>query len=368
MGSATLEQIASIVNGRVVGDSKIAIGDARPVENAGPGDITFIADDRVARALRTSPASAALVGPHFRIRAQGIAPNLPLIEVEDPLDAFVKVRTHLRGAAAPRWTGIHPKAYIAATAKIGRNVAIHPFAYVGEYSVIGDGTTIHPGAVISAHCQIGTDCVIHANVVIYDEIRIGNRVEIHSGSVIGSDGFGYRMREGRHDKIPQTGIVEIADDVEIGANCTIDRGTFEATVIGEGTKIDNLVMIGHNNLIGRHNMICGQVGLAGSCKTGDYVVMAGQVGVKDHTEIGHKAVIGAQAGVHRNVPDGQQLLGSPAMPIREQRRIFQMIARLPEMHNQVRELVTAMERIKLLAAQAGVSLGPLETGQGEETA
>lgn len=368
MASATLEQIASIVNGRVVGDVNVAIGDARPVENAGPGDITFIADDRVARALRSCPASAALVGPHFRMRAQGIAPNLPLVEVEDPLDAFVKVRTHLRGATAPRWTGIHPKAYIAATAKIGKNVAIHPFAYVGEYSVIGDGTTLQSGAVISAHCHLGSNCVIHANVVIYDETRIGNRVEIHSGTVIGSDGFGYRMRDGRHTKIPQTGTVEIADDVEIGANCTIDRGTFEATVIGEGTKIDNLVMIGHNNQIGRHNMICGQVGLAGSCKTGDYVVMAGQVGVKDHTEIGNKVVIGAQAGVHRNVPDGQQLLGSPAMPIREQRRIFQMIARLPEMHNQVRELVAAMERIKLLAAQAGLSLTPMDSDPTDETA
>ena len=368
MASATLEQIATIVNGRVVGDANVSIGDARPVEIAGPGDITFIADDRVARALRACPASAALVGPHFRQRAQGIAPGLPLVEVDDPLDAFVKVRTHLRGQAAPRWTGIHPKAYIAATAKIGKNVAIHPFAYVGEYSVIGDGSTIHPGAVISAHCVLGADCVIHANAVIYDETKLADRVEIHSGTVIGSDGFGYRLKEGRHTKIPQTGTVEIASDVEVGANCSIDRGTFEATTIAEGTKIDNLVMIGHNNQIGRHNMICGQVGLAGSCKTGDYVVMAGQVGVKDHTEIGDQVLIGAQAGVHRNVPSGQQLLGSPAMPIREQRRIFQMVARLPEMHKQLRELITAMERIKQLAAQAGVSLAPLEANPNEETA
>ncbi len=138
-------------------------------------------------------------------------------------------------------------------------------------------------------------------------------------------------------KVPHTGSVAIGADVEIGANCTVDRGVFEATSIGEGTKVDNLVMIGHNNKIGRHNLLCGQVGVAGSCKTGDYVVMAGQAGIKDHTEIGDKVIVGAQAGVHRNVPPGQQILGSPAIPLREQRRVFQMIARLPEMHRQLRE-------------------------------
>jgi UDP-3-O-[3-hydroxymyristoyl] glucosamine N-acyltransferase len=367
MASTTLEQIATIVNGRVVGDGKVSIDDARPVEIAGPGDITFVSDDRVARALRACPASAALVGPHFRTRAQVIAPDLPLVEVDDPLDAFVKVRSHLRGGVPPRWVGIHPKAYIAATARIGRNVAIHPFAYVGEYTEIGDGSTLYPGAVVQSHCVVGKGCVLHANVVLYDETTLGDRVEIHSGTVLGGDGFGYRSKEGRHVKIPQTGTVEVSNDVEIGANCTIDRGTFEATTIGEGSKIDNLVMIGHNNQVGRHNMICGQVGLAGSCKTGDHVVLAGQVGVKDHTEIGDNVIIGAQAGVHRNVPSGQQLLGSPAMPIREQRRIFQMIARLPEMHQQVRELMAAMERIKILAAQAGVSLAPMESNSLEET-
>jgi UDP-3-O-[3-hydroxymyristoyl] glucosamine N-acyltransferase len=156
--------------------------------------------------------------------------------------------------------------------------------------------------------------------------------------VLGGDGFGYRLIDGRHVKIPQTGRVEIGDDVEIGANCTVDRATFEATRIGDGSKIDNLVMIGHNNQIGRHNLLCGQVGIAGSCKTGDYVVMAGQAGIKDKTEIGDRVMIGAQAGVHRNIAEGQQVLGSPAIPVREQRRIFQMIARLPEMHKQLREL------------------------------
>ncbi len=150
------------------------------------------------------------------------------------------------------------------------------------------------------------------------------------------------MVNGHHEKIPQLGSVEVGDDVEVGSNCTIDRGTFEATTIGDGSKIDNLVMVGHNNRIGRHNLLCGQVGIAGSCKTGDYVVMAGQAGIKDHTEIGDKVIVGAQAGVHRNVAAGQQILGSPAIPIREQRRIFQMIARLPDFNRQLRELAAQM--------------------------
>ena len=174
--------------------------------------------------------------------------------------------------------------------------------------------------------------------MLYPNVILGDRVEIHAGTVLGGDGFGYRQVDGRHVKIPHSGRLEVENDVEIGSNCTIDRATFETTRIGEGTKIDNLVMIGHNNQIGRHNLLCGQVGIAGSCKTGDYVVMAGQAGIKDNTQIGDRVIVGAQAGVHRNVPDGQHVLGSPAIPVREQRRIFQMIARLPEMHRQLREL------------------------------
>ncbi len=180
--------------------------------------------------------------------------------------------------------------------------------------------------------------IIHPNAVLYQGVQLGDRVEVHAGTVLGGDGFGYRLQNGRHVKVPQAGKVEVGDDVEIGANCTIDRGTFEATAIGEGTKIDNLVMIGHNNQIGRHNILCGQAGIAGSCKTGDYVVMGGQVGIKDHVQIGDRVAVGAQAGVHRNIPSGQNVLGSPAIPIKEQRLIFAMIARLPEMHRQLREL------------------------------
>lgn len=335
---ATVEQLAELVRGRLVGDGSVAIRSARPVAEAGPGDITFIESERFAKQLRSSPASAAIVGPHFSVVNKETPTSLAVIEVDDPMTAFLAVRTHLSGSSRSRWTGIHPQSSVAPSARIGQDVAIYPFAYVGEDASIGDGTTLHPGAVIGAGCSIGRDCVIHPNAVLYPNVVLGDRVEVHAGTVLGGDGFGYRTTDGRHQKVPHSGRLEVGDDVEIGSNCTIDRATFEATRIGEGTKIDNLVMIGHNNQIGRHNLLCGQVGIAGSCKTGDYVIMAGQAGIKDNTRIGSGVIVGAQAGVHRNVPDGQNVLGSPAIPVREQRRVFQMIARLPEMHRQLREL------------------------------
>ncbi|MGZ3471258.1 MAG: UDP-3-O-(3-hydroxymyristoyl)glucosamine N-acyltransferase [Isosphaeraceae bacterium] len=342
---ATVEQLAALVRGRLVGDGSVSIRSARPVAEAGPGDITFIESERYAKLLRSSPASAAIVGPHFNHNRPSIKDDLAVIEVDDPISAFVAVRNHLSGEQRPRWTGIHPQACVAATARMGTNVAVYPFVFVGENAEIGDGRTLFPGVVIGEGCRIGQECTIHPNAVLYPDVVLNDRVEIHAGTVLGGDGFGYRQVSGRHVKIPHTGGLEVGSDVEIGANCAIDRATFEATRIGEGTKIDNLVMIGHNNQIGRHNLLCGQVGIAGSCTTGDNVVMAGQAGIKDKTQIGDGVIVGAQAGVHRNIPSGQQVLGSPAIPVREQRRIFQMIARLPEMHRQFRQLAAQIDVI-----------------------
>jgi UDP-3-O-[3-hydroxymyristoyl] glucosamine N-acyltransferase len=352
---ATVEQLAALVRGRLVGDGSVSIRSARPVGEAGPGDITFIENDRFAKLLRGSPASAAIVGPHFSIGRNDGDQSLAVIEVDDPMSAFLAVRTHLIGEQKARWTGVHPRACVAPTAQIGVDVAIYPFAYVGDGASIGDGTTLYPGAVVGDGCRLGRDCIVHANAVLYENVALGDRVEIHAGSVLGGDGFGYRQVDGRHVKIPHTGRLEVENDVEVGANSTIDRATFETTRIGEGTKIDNLVMVGHNNQIGRHNLLCGQVGISGSCKTGDYVVMAGQAGVKDKTQIGDRVIVGAQAGVHRNIPDGQNVLGSPAIPVREQRRIFQMIARLPEMHRQLRDLAAQIAAVSaLVSSESGV--------------
>ncbi len=344
---ATVEQLAALVRGRLEGDGNVPISSARPVAEAGPGDITFIENERYAKLLKGSPASAAIVGPHFK--ALGPA-EMPVIAVDDPITAFLAVRSHLVGAKPARWIGVHKMAAVSGTTVLGADVAVHAFVAIGENVVVGEGSTLHPGVVIGDRCQIGRDCIIHPNAVLYADVILGDRVEVHSGTVLGGDGFKYHMVDGRHVKVPHTGRVEVGDDVEIGSNCTIDRATFETTRIGAGTKVDNLVMIGHNNQIGRHNLLCGQVGIAGSCKTGDYVVMAGQAGIKDHTEIGDKSMVGAQAGVHRNIPAGQNVLGSPAIPIREQRRLFQIIARLPDMHRSLRDLAAQVAK---LTAQSG---------------
>jgi UDP-3-O-[3-hydroxymyristoyl] glucosamine N-acyltransferase len=367
---ATVEQLAALVRGRLVGNGSVPIRSARPVGEAGPGDITFIENERFAKLLRDSPASAAIVGPHFTVVPPDGSQDLAVIEVDDPMAAFLAVRSHLNGAPSPRWTGVHTQAWVAPTARLGQDVAIHPFVSVGDDAVIGDGTTLYPGAVIGAGCSLGRECTVHPNAVLYPNVILGDRVEVHAGTVLGGDGFGYRQTDGRHVKVPHSGRLEVGNDVEIGANCTIDRATFEATRIGEGTKIDNLVMIGHNNQVGRHNLLCGQVGIAGSCKTGDYVTMAGQAGIKDNTHIGDGVIVGAQAGVHRNIPDGQHVLGSPAVPVREQRRIFQMIARLPEMHRQLRELsaqVAVLTQALSLHPQADPRPGSLAAPDPDST-
>ena len=342
---ATLEQLAALVRGRLFGDGSVPIQGARPVGEARPGDITFIENERYAKLLRTSPASAAIVGPHFQRSVSG--PELPVIEVDDPISAFLAVRSHLDLPRKPRWTGIHPQAYVSATAKIGPGVAIHPFAYIGDGAEIGDDSTIYPGAVIGEGCKLGRAVVIRPNAVLYDGVTLGDRVEIHSGTVVGSDGFGFRQVDGRHVKVPQTGRVDVGDDVEIGANCAIDRATFDVTSIGAGSKIDNLVMIGHNNRIGRHNLLCAQVGIAGSCTTGDHVVLAGQAGIKDHTEIGDRVLVGAQAGVIKNIAAGAQVWGTPALASRDHHRLHTLITRLPELYKQIKVLSAQVSRLSV---------------------
>ena len=299
---ATVEQLAALVRGRLVGDGSVPIHSARPVGEAGPGDITFIENERYAKMLRTSPASAAIVGPHFkRPPAEPRACRSSRSTTRSPPSS--RSARHLGGgeqAAMDR----RPSAGLRRAdgpdrARTSRSIR-SPTSATRPWSATARRSTPAPWSATAAG-SAGTSS-LHPNAVLYDDVILGDRVEVHAGTVLGGDGFGYRLVDGRHVKIPQTGRVEVGDDVEIGANCTIDRATFEATRIGEGTKIDNLVMIGHNNQIGRHNLLCGQVGIAGSCKTGDYVVMAGQAGIKDKTEIGDRVIVGAQAGVHRNIP------------------------------------------------------------------
>jgi UDP-3-O-[3-hydroxymyristoyl] glucosamine N-acyltransferase len=262
----------------------------------------------------------------------------PIIRVADPLMAFVQVVQTLRGGPRLETHEVSAVAHVHPSAKLAPGVSVGPFAVIGEHAVIGENTTVHAGAVVGRGCRLGENVVIHPRVVLYDDCVLGNRVVVHAGAVIGADGFGYRVQDGRHVKVPQLGWVEIEDDVEIGACTTIDRGTFGPTCIGVGTKIDNLVMIGHNCRIGKHNILCSQVGIAGSTTTGDYVVMAGQVGVADHLTIGDHVTIMAKSGVSGNIPNGAQMLGTPAAPRREQVRVFSSLEKLPEIRRDVNRI------------------------------
>jgi UDP-3-O-[3-hydroxymyristoyl] glucosamine N-acyltransferase len=328
----TLQELANLVHGEVVGDGGLVIQAAHTLQEAVPGDITFVEDDKHAGLLHESRASAAVV-------PAALPPNgLPLIRVADPLSAFVTIVRHLHGRAEPPPHGLDPRAALHPTARLGPDISLFPFASVGEGSVLGARCCLYSGATVGRYCRLGDDVILYPNAVLYDGTVLGNRVIVHANAVLGADGFGYRQQDGRHVKVPQLGHVEIGDDCEIGACTTIDRGTFQATRVGEGTKIDNLVQVGHNCRVGRHNLFVSQMGIAGSSTTGDYVVVAGQAGIVDHVHLGDRAIIGAQAGVTKDVPAGQCMLGSPATPVREQKRILMTLEKLPEIRRDVQKI------------------------------
>jgi UDP-3-O-[3-hydroxymyristoyl] glucosamine N-acyltransferase len=350
--TVTVRQLAELVHGHVLGDGDLPIAAARPLREAQPGDITFVEDGKHAHLLHGCRASAAVVPSGLRIAdcrlqidprqngsSQSAICNLQsAIEVADPLAAFVTIVRQLHGRAEPPPHGIDPRASIHPTAQVGPDASIFPFASVGEGSVLGARCRLHSGAAVGRFCRLGDDVVLYPNAVLYDGTVLGHRVLVHANAVLGADGFGYRLQNGRHVKVPQLGRVEIGDDVEIGACTTIDRGTFQATRVGEGTKIDNLVMVGHNCQIGRHNLFVSQMGMAGSSSTGDYVVIAGQVGIVGHVHIGDRATIGGQAGVTKDVPAGERMLGAPATPEREQKRILMSLEKLPEIRRDLRRI------------------------------
>ncbi|MCZ2341989.1 MAG: UDP-3-O-(3-hydroxymyristoyl)glucosamine N-acyltransferase [Bacteroidales bacterium] len=329
----TVRQLAEQVRGEVLGDGDVLISNARTLFEAATGDITFVESERYRSVWENSPAAAAIVNAAIPINGR------PLIRVADPLSAFATILLNFRKPTTPPVAGhIHPSACVHPSAQIGTGSSIAPFAVIGEGAEIGARCLIHSGVAIGRNCRLGDDVVIYPNTVLYDNCQLGNRVIIHAGCVLGADGFGYRVQNGRHVKVPQLGTLEIGDDVEIGASTTIDRGTFGPTRIGEGTKIDNLVMIGHNCQIGRHNLFASQVGIAGSCTTGDYVVMAGQVGIADHRTIGAGAILGAKTGVVRDIPGGTRMLGLPAKPDRVEMRIWNFHEKLPQFLKDLRRI------------------------------
>ena len=336
----TLSDLARLVAGDVVGDGSCILVGANALNAAGPADITLLdSPDKVHLLARCGAAAVVLprdLGQNDR----------PAIQVDDVHAAFGKIVAFFRPATVNRPVGVSSKAIISATAAIASTAQVHPGATIGDNVEIGAGSIIHSGSHILADCRISENVTIFPGAMLYENTRVGPRCIIHSGAVLGAYGFGYKLVDGRHVLSAQLGFVELGPDVEVGAGSTIDRGTYGATFIGEGTKIDNLVMIAHNCRIGRHNLICSQVGVAGSTTTGDYVVMAGQVGVRDHVHIGAGAVLGAKAGISGDVRDGVRMLGTPAVPEREQKLLFATISKLPEMRKQLKELQRQLEELR----------------------
>ena len=327
----TLHDAAAWMNGTVVGDGATVWNRAMSLLDAEAGDLVLIDSFKKMDSWAKSKASAAVVPLDF---PEG---DRPLIRVPEPLKAYLQLIQKLRGErSGPR--AIHATAIIDSSAKIGENASIGAYVVIGSATVLGDDCTILPGVCIGANCKLGQANTLHPGVVLYDNSILGNRVVIHAKSVIGADGYGYRIEAGHHIKVPQLGYVEIGDDVEIGASATIDRGTIGPTRIGAGTKIDNLVMIAHNCQIGRHNLIVSQVGIAGSTTTGDYVVLGGQVGIADHLHIGEQSMIGAQCGITQDIPAHSRMAGTPAVPVWQYLRTATHVKSLPELRRTVADL------------------------------
>jgi len=348
--TSTAGELAGQLQGDLRGDPAYVVRDAQTIERAGPDDLVFASDDKNLRKLATCRAGVALVP---RSLASRIAPSATLkavIAVDEPQAAFLTALAKLRPLRPRTRIGLSHAALVSPMAHIGEGTNIHPGAIVGDGAAIGKNCEIHPGVVIGPGCRVGDDVILFPNVVLYADVSVGNRVILHAGAVIGADGFGYRLVKGRHVKLPHHGTVRIEDDVEIGANATVDRAMIGETVIGEGTKIDNLVMIAHNCQIGKHNIYASLVGVAGSVTTGDYVVCAGQAGVADHVHLADGCTLGAKAAAHKDMPGGV-FHGSPALPETEALRLYMSQRKLPEMKNQLRELQAQMKDMaKKLAA------------------
>jgi UDP-3-O-[3-hydroxymyristoyl] glucosamine N-acyltransferase len=309
MPAVHLSEIVSFVSGRYSGPDATITGVA-PLADANDGQISFLANPKYAPQLETTRATAVLVSNDLQ------GDSARWIRVENPYYAMASVVARFFDAK-PMPRGISPQASIAASAKLGSNVAVGAFTSIAEDAVIGDNVTIFPNVTIGNGVTIGDNTIVYAQVSIYHGSRIGRRCVIHSGVVIGSDGYGFATSGGKHHKIPQIGIVRIEDDVEIGAGTTIDRAALGETVIGEGTKIDNLVQIGHNVTVGKHCLLVAQVGIAGSTQLGDYVAVAGQSGFSGHLKIGHRVQVAAKSAVLDDVPDDAKVMGTPAVPFRE---------------------------------------------------
>lgn len=329
----TARELAQAVGAQLEGDDSIELMGVAAPERASSTDLIFVDAAKHADRAAASAARCVVVPESISV------PGKTLLRAREAKVAFAKAAALLRDASVIA-SGVHPTAVIAPLAKIAPSANIGPYAVIGEDSHIGDNTQIGAHCVIGTGCWIGADCRIHPRVTLYSNIRVGNRVEIHSGAVLGADGFGYAYGEGRHWKFPQTGIIEVADDVEIGANSTIDRGSLNDTRIAEGVKLDNLVHVGHNVQIGAHTVVAAQTGISGSSVLGHHVIVGGQVGIADHCTLEDGAIAGAQAGIPtgKTIRGGQVVWGTPARPLDKFKEQYAWFARLPELASRIKKL------------------------------
>jgi UDP-3-O-[3-hydroxymyristoyl] glucosamine N-acyltransferase len=341
--SITAGELARRVQGALTGDAGYVVRTVAPLDEAGPDALSWIGSPEYMRRLASSTAGVVFIpagcdAPAGRTSIQVADPDLALCEA-------------LAALGPPTETvpdGVDPTACVAADARV-EGACIGPNVYVGPGAVVGAGSQLHPGVYVGAYATIGRDCVLWPNVVVREHCELGDRVILHASVTIGTDGFGYLQRAGRHVKIPQIGRVIVEDDVEIGANSCVDRARSGVTRIGRGTKIDNLVQIGHNVCIGAHCIIVGQCGISGSTTLGEHVILGGQVGVIDHLHIGSRVMVAAQSGVTRDIPDGQVWRGTPAAENGEYSRQAVGVRRLPKIMEQVRSLTKRIEQLESAA-------------------
>ena len=335
-----------MVGGSVVGDETKTIAHIRPVDEAGENDLTFIAGEKYFKMLNSTRAAAILVPPGLT------APERNLIVVADPYVAFAKLLSVFypvdHGPA-----GIHPDAFIEEGARVSPRATVMPRVFIGRGAIIEKGVVIYPGVFVGRGSSIGEDSILYANVSVYHGCIIGKRVILHSGVVIGADGFGFAAPGAGNDKIPQVGIVQIDDDVELGANTTVDRATLGRTWIQRNVKVDNLVQIAHNVVIGENTAIAAQTGISGSTKIGRSVLMGGQVGIVGHISIGDHVRIGVASGVNRDIPAGQVGGGRPFLPYKEWLKVESSKTKLPEIRAQLKKLIKQVEELEIKIAKAG---------------
>lgn len=336
------KQIATFIQGEIVGDENATVHTFAKIEEGMPGAISFLSNPKYTPYIYETQSSIVLVNkdfvPEHEVKAT-------LIKVDNAYESLAKL-LNLYEQSKPKRIGISPLAFIAETAKIGKDVYIAPFVCIGDHAEVGDNTVIHPHVTIGSGAKVGSDCILYASATVYHDCRIGNHCILHSGSVIGADGFGFAPTPSGYEKIPQIGIAILEDNVEIGANTCVDRATMGATIIRKGVKLDNLIQIAHNDEIGANTVMAAQAGVAGSTKVGEWCMIGGQVGLAGHAHIGNKVGIAAQSGVPGNVKEGSQIMGSPAFDAKQYFKASIAYKRLPDMYTELNALRKELNELK----------------------